>query len=117
MRRSERSPHLNISREPHYTVAHFNGERIPFLPRDVLTLPVANITIEALSKWVGGELRRDPEIAALNVHRLTIKVSSGAGQWAQWTFSPDESELRCEAATANKEAAAGDNPATEISAR
>ena len=107
----ERSPHLGIGREPPYTVAHFNGERIPFLPRDVLTLPVANITIEALAEWLGGELLNDPGILALNMHRLTIKVSSGPGQWARATFAPGA------AGTPHKAQAAEDTPATGDGAR
>ena len=107
-----RSPHLAISEEQGYTVAHFNGERIPFLPRDVLTLPVANITVEALADWLGGELLSDPGIAALGMHRLTVKVSSGAGQWAQSSFAPGESNLRCQTAEANQVSTAGDKPAT-----
>ena len=31
------SPHLKILEEDDYTIAVFNGERIPFLPRDVYT--------------------------------------------------------------------------------
>ena len=83
----ERSPHLAIAEEDGYTVAHFNGERIPFLARDVLTLPIANITVEALAEWLGQQLLRDPKIAALKMRRLTIKVSSGPGQWAHATFN------------------------------
>ncbi len=84
----EHSPHLEIAEEDGYTVAHFNGERIPFLARDVLILPVPNITVEALAHWLGRELLRDAKIAALKMHRLTIKVSSGPGQWALATFTP-----------------------------
>ncbi len=82
----ELSPHLSLAEADGYTVAHFNGERIPFLARDVLTLPVANITVEALAEWFGRELLRNPEIAALNLRQLTIKVSSGPGQWAHASF-------------------------------
>ena len=98
----ERSPHLTIAGEEGYTVAHFNGERIPFLPRDVLTLPVANITIEALAEWLGGELMRDREIAALHLHRLTIKVSSGPGQWAQASFAPGDAGSRTDQQSAGR---------------
>ena len=83
----ERSPHLAITEENGYTIAHFNGERIPFLARDVLTLPVSNITVEALAEWLGGELLRDPGIAALDMRNLTVKVSSGPGQWASASFA------------------------------
>ncbi|MAU92321.1 MAG: 6-pyruvoyl tetrahydropterin synthase, partial [Gammaproteobacteria bacterium TMED182] len=45
------SPHLNILEEDDYTIAVFNGERIPFLPRDVLILPIANTTVEEFSHY------------------------------------------------------------------
>ena len=112
-----RSPHLAITEEQGYTIAHFNGERIPFLPRDVLTLPVTNITVEALADWLGGELLKDPGIAALDMHRLTVKVSSGAGQWAQSSFAPEASDFRQETAGANEDSAAGDNPGAGAAAR
>lgn len=113
----ERSPHLALTVERGYTVAHFNGERIPFLARDVLTLPVANITVEALADWLGGELLEDPGIAALNMNRLTVKVSSGAGQWAQSSFAPTAPDSQFETAKANQESAAGDTPGNGIAAQ
>ena len=79
----ERSPHLSIERNGDYVVALFNGERIPFLPRDVRTLPVANITVEALAAWFLERLKADPAIQALDIHLLVAKVSSGPGQWAR----------------------------------
>ena len=41
----EQSPHLAIEHEGDYVIALFNGERIPFLPRDVLTsrLPIRRL--------------------------------------------------------------------------
>ena len=35
----ERSPYLQLRHDDGYLVAEFAGERIPFLPRDVLTRP------------------------------------------------------------------------------
>ena len=82
----ERSPHLQLRREGDYLLALFNGERIPFLHRDALPLPVANITLEALADWLGQELLNDGEVAALPIQRLVAKVSSGPGQWARAAF-------------------------------
>ena len=79
----ERSPHLRIVQEGGYVLALFNGERLPFLPRDVLTLPVGNITVEALAAWMLEELRGKPELAGLGIHRWVVRVSSGPGQWAR----------------------------------
>src|SRR5262245_19667496 len=40
------SPHLQIEEADGYIHAIFNGERIPFLRRDVLLLPIVNATVE-----------------------------------------------------------------------
>ena len=81
------SPYLSIEVADGYTIAVFNGERIPFLPRDVLVLPVRNITVEELAAHMLELLRADPEIGEQPVSRLEIKVSSGAGQWAGAVWS------------------------------
>jgi 6-pyruvoyltetrahydropterin/6-carboxytetrahydropterin synthase len=78
----ERSPHLHLRYERDYLVAEFAGERIPFLPRDVLTLPVRNITVEELAPMLLERLHTDEVIADLALTRILIRVSSGPGQWA-----------------------------------
>jgi 6-pyruvoyltetrahydropterin/6-carboxytetrahydropterin synthase len=78
----ERSPHLRLEHSDGYLVARFADERIPFLPRDVRTLPLRNITVEELAAWFLARLRAEPRIEALHVTRLLIRVSSGPGQWA-----------------------------------
>lgn len=82
----ERSPHLALEQSEGYLIARFADERIPFLPRDVLTLPVRNITVEELAGWFLERMRTQPAIAALDLIRVEIRVSSGPGQWAgaQW---------------------------------
>jgi 6-pyruvoyltetrahydropterin/6-carboxytetrahydropterin synthase len=87
----ERSPHLQLERSGDYLIARFAGERIPFLPRDVLTLPIRNITVEELAPWFLGRLRAEPRILALPITRLALRVSSGPGQWAsaQWNSAGD----------------------------
>jgi len=79
----ERSPYLKLRRDDDYLIAEFAGERIPFLPRDVLTLPVRNVTVEELAPWFLVRLRDRPEIARLDLLRILIRVSSGPGQWAR----------------------------------
>ena len=76
------SPHLEISEEDGYLVARYADERLPFLPRDVRTLPVRNITVEELAPWFLESLEADAEVAAQNICRLEVRVSSGPGQWA-----------------------------------
>ena len=78
----EQSPHLTLGEEDGYLIASYGDERLPFLPRDVRTLPVRNITVEELAPWFLDELQSDPEVAGQNIVRLEIQVSSGPGQWA-----------------------------------
>lgn len=78
----ERSPHLRLEQADGYLIACYGDERLPFLPRDVRTLPVRNITVEELAPWFLGGLEADPLIAAEDITRLELQVSSGAGQWA-----------------------------------
>lgn len=80
-----RSPHLSIDRDGDMIIARFAEERIPFLARDALILPVRNVTIEELARHITATLAASPAIAALAIHTLTIKVSSGPGQWAAFT--------------------------------
>ena len=44
------SHYLTLEETADMWIGHFNQERIPFLKRDVLILPVCNITIEELLK-------------------------------------------------------------------
>jgi len=78
----DRSPHLTLLHEDGYVIARFNGERIPFLPRDVLIMPLRNITVEELAGHFLATLLATPTIAALPLAGMEIKVSSGPGQWA-----------------------------------
>ena len=47
-----RSPHLKIETDEHYTYVMFNGERIPFLDRDLTLLPIRNVTVEELAHYL-----------------------------------------------------------------
>jgi 6-pyruvoyltetrahydropterin/6-carboxytetrahydropterin synthase len=87
----ERSPHLQLEQTDGYLIARFAEERIPFLPRDVLTLPLRNITVEELAPWFLERLRAEPSIRCLPITRLVLRVSSGPGQWAsaQWPSAGD----------------------------
>ena len=83
----EHSPHLKLTQEEGYLVACYGQERLPFLPRDVRTLPVRNITVEELALWFLGRVQADPAVAAQNIISLELQVSSGPGQWAAATSS------------------------------
>lgn len=85
----ERSPYLTLEDSEGYVIARFADERIPFLPRDVLTLPLRNITVEELAPYFLERLLASPDIAALPILRLVIRVASGPGQWAGVEWTPE----------------------------
>jgi len=79
------SPHLIIERSDQHVTALFNGERIPFLHRDVTVLPAKNITHEELARLFGEGLCADT--ARLQQDRIVgvvVKCASGPGQEASW---------------------------------
>lgn len=89
----EFSPFLSIDEDDTYLYFTFNHKKIPFLKEDVTILPVANITVEELSRWFVRELIRDQE--ELDKHRIEyihVKVFSAPGQSAShaWHRSSQE---------------------------
>ncbi len=83
----EFSPHLSVSADGPHTVVEFAGERLTFPHRDVKTLPIRNVTVEELAHWFIEQLRSDAEIAGLPISAMTLRVSSGHGQWARATWT------------------------------
>ena len=83
----EQSPYLRVVKEGNYVVAMFGDERIPFLPRDVSTLPIRNITVEELAHWFLTGIVDDTAFNELPIDSFTVRVASGPGQWASssWT--------------------------------
>lgn len=60
--------------------AHYNNERIPFLKRDVLVLPMTNVTLEELSNWFLNHLLEDKkQIAEHHIQSIIVKVYNGPG--------------------------------------
>lgn len=78
----QHSPHLRIEHRDGLIHARFAEESIPFLERDVLLLPIRNVTIEELAPLLLGRLRDHPEIVVMTIRSIELGVSSGRGQWA-----------------------------------
>ncbi|MBO6566469.1 MAG: 6-carboxytetrahydropterin synthase [Pseudomonadales bacterium] len=85
----EQSPHLSIEQDGAYVVGVYGNERIPFLPRDVITLPIANASVEELSYYVLDRVLNHPDIKDQDIRDMTIKVSSSPGQNGSATFTRD----------------------------
>lgn len=82
----ERSPFLSLEEEGPYLIAVYADERIPFLPRDVVTLPIANSSVEELSHYLLERLLAHEEIAKQDIREMIVKVSSSPGQNGSATF-------------------------------
>jgi 6-pyruvoyltetrahydropterin/6-carboxytetrahydropterin synthase len=88
-----RSPLLAIEEDGDAVVAVFGDERIPFLRRDVLVLPVANITLEELAGHLLGQLLGDGrDVAGHGIEAIEVSVASGPGQDAvrSWRATRDD---------------------------
>src|SRR5262249_57011942 len=71
----EKSPHLSFEHDGDYLYAHFGAERIPFLKRDVLLLPISNVTLEELAQLILRRLlafRKDCSLTM--IHAIEAKV-------------------------------------------
>ncbi|MBK1694603.1 6-pyruvoyl tetrahydropterin synthase [Chromatium weissei] len=78
----QQSPYLRLEQRDDLLIAHFADEQIPFLHRDVLALPLRNVTIEELSALLLARLREHSNLANRDLRAIELGVSSGLGQWA-----------------------------------
>jgi 6-pyruvoyltetrahydropterin/6-carboxytetrahydropterin synthase len=79
----ERSPFLQKTEDEQYYYFLFNHKKIPFLKEDVTLMPLANITIEELSRWFVQQLiENQAELHSHRIEKLVIKVFSAPGQSA-----------------------------------
>jgi len=81
------SPYLEIDEQDDYTYIVFNGERIPFLQRDLKLLPIRNITVEELAQYLLGKLLEREDIQTLAIDHMLLRCASGEGQWASAKWS------------------------------
>lgn len=82
-----KSKYLRIEDQGELLIAHFLDEKIPFLKRDIVILPISNITIEELSDWfLQGLIEDQNELRQHQIQSITIQVYngpaySGAAHW------------------------------------
>ena len=82
------SPYLSITESDDSIYAHFAGEKIPFLKRDVKILPIRNVTVEELSGYILSQFV-DGFIShyAAEIPYAEARVFSGDGQSATSRWS------------------------------
>lgn len=75
------SPYLQHSEDEDYHYFTFNNKKIPFLKEDVKIMPLRNITVEELSRWLVEELIKDrEELDKHLIEKIVVKVYSAPGQ-------------------------------------
>lgn len=90
------SPYLTLHEEGDYWIAHFNSEKIPFLKKDVVVLPLVNITIEELSHWFLQKLlEQSSQLSEHGIVGMQVKVYNGPGQsggasFGEWHAGPHQ---------------------------
>ena len=78
----EQSPYLTLEQMDDMIIAYFNGEKIPFLKKDVITLPLTNITIEELSRYFLEQIVGDEtQLGKHGIVGVTVGVSNTPGTW------------------------------------
>ena len=75
-----KSPHLRLEKQGEYTAAIFNNERLLFLEKDLIILPIANTTVEEFSYYFLNLLTNRSELSGKGIIEVTVKVSSSPGQ-------------------------------------
>ena len=78
---ASQSKFLQLEQTDDMCIAHYGSEKIPFLKRDVVILPVTNVTIEELSHWFLNQLTEDTQaLAAHKIQKIKLSVYNGPGQ-------------------------------------
>ncbi|MCY4144653.1 MAG: 6-carboxytetrahydropterin synthase [Gammaproteobacteria bacterium] len=83
----EGSPYLEFEKSDQYVTVFFGNERLVFLKRDILLLPLRNITVEELARWFLEKLHETELLKRSSIHKLELTLSSGPSQSASisWT--------------------------------
>lgn len=75
------SPYLDIEEETEQYRIRFNNETLFFPKSDTLLLPIRNSTVEEYSYYLlNCLLESSTDLVDLDIHKITIEVSSGPGQ-------------------------------------
>ena len=83
------SPYLTHEEDEEYHYFTFNHKKIPFLKEDVTLMPLVNITVEELSRWLLEQLIIDEqELKKHKIQHIILKVFSAPGQGAshEWHY-------------------------------
>lgn len=79
----QHSPYLTLEEDDTYYHVTFDSDKLSFLKKDTIIMPIRNITIEELAQWFVDELCKDKAfLETCFIKQIKVKVSNGPGQWA-----------------------------------
>ena len=81
------SPFLAYETDDKHVKISFGEERLVFLKRDVLLLPLRNITVEELARWFLDQLQETDLLIRNSIESLELTVTSGPSQSATISWS------------------------------
>ncbi len=81
------SPYLEFEKSDQYVTVLFGDERLVFLKRDILLLPLRNITVEELARWFLERLHETELLKRNPIHRLELTLTSGPSQSASISWN------------------------------
>lgn len=84
------SPHLKFEEHDDHYWVHFGKEKLFFYKRDVIVLPITNVTVEELSYWFMLQLSQDkPQLCLHQIQSITVKIASSPGQSGSASWKND----------------------------
>lgn len=75
------SQHLRFEESSQNITIHFDNQSFSFTKRDVVILPIVNVTLEELSWWFLQQLKQQPDaLIAKGIHAITVQLFNGRGE-------------------------------------
>ncbi len=83
----QHSPHLHITEDESYYYAQYQEDKMIFLKKETIILPLTNITGEELARWFVLQLTKDQEaIQNKSILEIMVGVSTTPGQEAFYSW-------------------------------
>ena len=86
-----KSPYLTMIEDEQHIEIIFNRESMWLLKKDVVLLPIENISLEALSQWFIDQLSQDPVfLSCHHIKKIRIQVFNGPHHGAEAVLVTDK---------------------------
>jgi 6-pyruvoyltetrahydropterin/6-carboxytetrahydropterin synthase len=77
----QHSEFLQLEQQSDKWIVKVNGDTMSFLKKDVVVLPITNVTLEELSNWFLQQITKNKkELEAHTIHSVRVKIFNGRGE-------------------------------------